>query len=39
MNFKHMPEYEWEWGYPVCLLLMAAIAAAMLWWFRRRRWL
>jgi magnesium transporter len=39
MNFKHMPEYEWTFGYPLCLLAMAAIAVAMLWWFRRRGWL
>jgi magnesium transporter len=39
MNFRHMPEIEWYWGYPACLLLMAAMAGGMLWWFRRRRWL
>jgi magnesium transporter len=39
MNFKHMPEYEWAFGYPLCLLAMAAIAGGMLWWFRRRGWL
>jgi magnesium transporter len=23
MNFKHMPEYNWELGYPVTLLVTA----------------
>jgi magnesium transporter len=39
MNFKHQPEYEWTFGYPLCLLAMTAIAVGMLWWFRRRGWL
>src|SRR5712664_5000281 len=24
MNFKYMPELEWSFGYPACLLLMLA---------------
>ena len=39
MNFKHQPEYDWQLGYPLCLLLMAGVAGGMLWWFRRRGWL
>jgi magnesium transporter len=39
MNFKHMPELEWRWGYPAALLLMAAVATALLLVFRRKRWM
>jgi magnesium transporter len=39
MNFKHMPELSWTYGYPFALLLMALIAVGILWWFRRKRWL
>ena len=39
MNFKYMPEREWEWGYPVVLLVMITIAAAMLVFFRKKKWL
>jgi len=38
MNFKHMPELEWHWGYPAVLLLMASVAIGMLQFFRRKRW-
>ncbi|MCC7065544.1 MAG: magnesium/cobalt transporter CorA [Planctomycetes bacterium] len=39
MNFKHMPELEYWWGYPACLALMVAIVLMMLRWFRKRGWL
>lgn len=39
MNFRHMPELQWTYGYPFALGLMAATAAAMLAYFRRRGWL
>jgi len=39
MNFHHMPELGWRWGYPLVLLVMAGIAAAMLVFFRRRKWI
>ncbi|WP_235855625.1 magnesium/cobalt transporter CorA [Methanofollis fontis] len=39
MNFRHMPELEWGYGYYGSLLLMAAVAAGMLVYFRRRGWL
>ena len=38
MNFKHMPELEWEYGYPVALALMAGVAGSMLIWFRKKKW-
>ena len=39
MNFEHMPELKWEWGYPLVLGLMGVVAAAMLIGFQRRKWL
>ena len=39
MNFKHMPELEWVYGYPFALGLMAIVAGGILLWFRRKRWL
>jgi magnesium transporter len=39
MNFKHMPELDWPWGYPLVLMLMAIVAILMLTLFRRKKWL
>lgn len=39
MNFKHMPELDWEWGYYITLGLMAVIFAGMLYFFKRKQWL
>jgi magnesium transporter len=39
MNFKHMPELEWTWGYPALWLVMVLITVAMIIFFRRKRWL
>ena len=38
MNFKHMPELEWEWGYPFALLLMAIASLFMWFYFKRKKW-
>ena len=39
MNFKHMPELEWRWGYWAALAIMAIVAGGMLLYFRRKKWL
>jgi magnesium transporter len=39
MNFKHMPELEWIWGYPFALGLMIVTALSMLLYFRRKKWI
>ncbi len=39
MNFKYMPELDWEAGYPFALALMAASVAAPFVYFRRKGWL
>ncbi len=39
MNFQHMPELSWRYGYPFALAMMASLAAAILLFFRIKRWL
>jgi len=39
MNFKHMPELDWPWGYPIILIFMAVVAILMLTLFRLKKWL
>jgi magnesium transporter len=39
MNFEHMPELKWLYGYPFALALIAATAILPMWWARRNRWL
>jgi magnesium transporter len=39
MNFKLMPEVDWEFGYPFALSLMAVSVIAPFWYFRRKGWL
>jgi magnesium transporter len=38
MNFQHMPELGWRFGYPMALGLMILSALAPLLWFRKRGW-
>jgi len=39
MNFKNMPELEWQWGYPMAWCIMVAVAGAMVLYFKRKKWL
>ncbi len=39
MNFKYMPELEWEWGYPIVWGIMAVISIGMIVFFRKKQWL
>jgi len=39
MNFAHMPELKWQYGYPLALGLIATACAALYWRFRRVGWL
>jgi magnesium transporter len=39
MNFKHMPELEMVWAYPVVLCVMVVSAVLPFLYFRRRGWL
>ena len=38
MNFDHMPELTWTWGYPFAVALMVLSAAVPLLWFKRKGW-
>ncbi|MED3624066.1 magnesium/cobalt transporter CorA [Neobacillus thermocopriae] len=38
MNFHHMPELEWEYGYPFSLILMGLIGLGLLIWFKKKKW-
>jgi len=39
MNFKHMPELEWNFGYPMAIGLMIIAAILPFVYFRRKGWL
>jgi magnesium transporter len=39
MNFDHMPELGWAWGYPMALVLMVVSAILPYLWFKQRGWL
>lgn len=39
MNFKHMPELDWTFGYPLALVLMLASAILPYTYFKWKRWL
>jgi magnesium transporter len=39
MNFRHMPELGWVWGYPFAVLLMATVCVGLYLIFKRRGWL
>jgi magnesium transporter len=39
MNFEHMPELSWEYGYYYLWGVMIMISGALIYYFRRRNWL
>jgi magnesium transporter len=39
MNFEHMPELKWTWGYPALLLFMVCVCGFLYRNFRRNHWL
>ena len=39
MNFDHMPELQWTFGYAWALLLMVGSVMGLLWFFKRSGWL
>lgn len=39
MNFRHMPELEAWWTYPLFWVLCVAVSGGMLLWMRRRGWI
>jgi magnesium transporter len=39
MNFEHMPELTWTFGYPLVLVVIATVCVALYWRFRKIGWL
>ncbi|HUL64849.1 MAG TPA: magnesium and cobalt transport protein CorA [Burkholderiaceae bacterium] len=39
MNFEHMPELKWEYGYVFALAVIAGVCGVMWYYFRRAKWL
>ena len=39
MNFEHMPELKWLFGYPLALGLILVSAIVPIWFLRRRGWI
>jgi magnesium transporter len=39
MNFQHMPELAWQFGYPLVLVLMAIASVVLYRGFKRNGWL
>ncbi|MBI5490375.1 MAG: hypothetical protein HY905_23765 [Deltaproteobacteria bacterium] len=39
MNFRSMPELDWQWGYLAVWLCMIALSIGLWRWFRGKRWL
>jgi len=39
MNFKHMPELDWQYGYFVAIVMMAVADVYLYYRFKKARWL
>jgi magnesium transporter len=39
MNFEHMPELKWTWGYPLALATIVSACSVLYWRFKRHGWL
>ncbi|MDR2903663.1 MAG: magnesium transporter CorA family protein [Clostridiales bacterium] len=39
MNFKNMPELDWQFGYPMAIGLMILISLAIYFYLKKRKWL
>jgi magnesium transporter len=39
MNFKHMPDLEWVYGYPLAIGLMVSVCGVLYSRFRAARWI
>jgi magnesium transporter len=39
MNFRWMPELQWQYGYPASILVMMLITGVIYMWFKRKGWL
>lgn len=39
MNFEHMPELKWSWGYYLIWLIMFSVGSGMIVYFKRKKWM
>ena len=39
MNFIHMPELSWVYGYPAVIAISVLIVAGCLYWFKKKKWM
>lgn len=39
MNFKYMPELEWQWGYPALWGIFILFSAVSLTYFKKKKWI
>jgi magnesium transporter len=39
MNFEHMPELKWAWGYPAVMVGIAGVIGWLYWRFKKNGWL
>ena len=39
MNFEHMPELGWRFGYPLALVGMIVVVVVLYWRFKRSGWM
>ena len=39
MNFRHMPELDWIFGYPMAIAIMVLTVVVLRWYFKRVGWL
>lgn len=38
MNFEHMPELGWKYGYPTLIVVMVVMTTALTLYFKRKKW-
>jgi Mg2+ and Co2+ transporter CorA len=38
MNFKHMPETDWKWGYAAALAVIFSMMGGIYWYLRKQGW-
>ena len=39
MNFSHIPDLKWKYGYPLVILVSIVTVAALIWKFKKKKWL
>lgn len=39
MNFRHMPELEWRYAYPLLIVICIMLVLIILFYFKKRKWM